>query len=196
MTPIYTNCPIPVWCDMDTPPGGWLIIQRRINGDVSFNRKWKEYRHGFGDVTKEYWLGNDNIFLLSNQARYKVRIDLWDFMGSRVFAEYSNFRIDGDRDDFNLHISNHTGTAPDGFTNHDGMAFSTPDRDNDNWPDYHCAREWGAGWWFSNCWFVILNGQYYNTTDVKYRGISWNDWKQEQLSKVEMKIKPADPEES
>lgn len=188
--PTYSACPVPVYCDMDTPSGGWLIIQRRQDGSVSFNRKWDEYRKGFGDVTEEFWLGLDNIFLLTNQGHYQLRIDIWDFYGSRVFAQYYNFYIDGARDFYRLHLSNHTGTAPDGLGNHNNVYFSTPDRDHDAWPDYHCAQEWGAGWWFNNCWFVILNGPYYNTTRVKYRGISWNEWKAEQLQRVEMKIRP------
>ena len=176
---------------MDTPPGGWLVIQRRTDGKVSFTHNWDEYRQGFGDVTSEFWLGNDNLFLLTNQLHYELRIDLWDFYGSRVYAQYLHFKLDGERDRYRLHVSNHTGTAPDSFLNHNKMYFSTPDRDHDNYPGYHCAREWGAGWWFNNCWFAILNGQYYNTTDVDYRGISWNEWKSEQLKGCEMKIRPS-----
>lgn len=46
--PLYSACPIPVWCDMDTYPGGWTLLQRREGGAVSFNREWAEYRKGFG----------------------------------------------------------------------------------------------------------------------------------------------------
>ena len=191
ITPLYTNCPIPVYCDMDTPPGGWMVIQRRLDGQTNFNRNWDAYRTGFGDVTAEYWLGLDNMFLITNQLHYKLRVDLWDFYGSRVYGEYLHFRIDGARDQYRLHLSNHSGTAPDGLSNHNRVRFSTNDKDNDGAPNYHCAREWGAGWWFNNCWFVILNGPYYNNTDVKYRGISWNDWKTEQLRETEMKIRPS-----
>lgn len=142
-------------------------------------------------VAGEHWIGNDNLFLLTNQLHYALRIDLFDFYDSRVYAEYKYFKIDGERDRYTLHVGNHTGTAPDGLSNHNNVRFSTPDQDHDEWLDYHCAKEWTAGWWFNNCWFVILNGPYYNTTDVKYRGISWNDWKSEQLKHVEMKIRPA-----
>lgn len=190
VTSLYTYCPVPVYCDMDTPPGGWLLIQRRQDASVNFNRKWHEYRVGFGDVNGEFWLGNDNLFLLTNQFHYKLRVDLWDFYGSRVYAEYRHFHVDGQRDKYKLHLANHSGTAPDGLGEHDGILFSTPDHDNDQWEEYHCAKEWSSGWWFSNCWFVILNGLWHNTTEVKYRGISWNEWKPEQLKKVEMKIRP------
>ena len=66
--PTTAGCPVPVWCDMDTPPGGWLVFQRRQDGTVGFNRNWAQYRHGFGNVAGEHWLGNDNLFLLSNQV--------------------------------------------------------------------------------------------------------------------------------
>lgn len=80
---------------MESPKGGWLVFQRRRDGSVDFNRRWNEYRSGFGDVSGEHWLGNDNIFLLTNQGRYQLRIDLWDFAENRVHALYSEFKIDG-----------------------------------------------------------------------------------------------------
>ncbi|GAB1597851.1 techylectin-5B-like [Argonauta hians] len=188
--PTYSSCPIPVWCDMDTPSGGWLLIQRRLDGKLSFNQDWKTYKDGFGDVIREFWLGNDNIFLLTNQAHYKLRIDLWDFQGNRVYAIYDTFKIDGERDSYKLHIGKYKGSAKDSFSKHNGLLFSTSDKDNDKMSQYHCAKEWEAGWWFTNCWFAILNGPYYEKSNVSYRGISWNEWKHEQLKKTEMKIQP------
>ncbi|XP_014773323.1 techylectin-5B [Octopus bimaculoides] len=188
--PTYSSCPIPVWCDMDTPPGGWLVIQRRLDGKLSFNQDWKTYKDGFGDVIRELWLGNDNIFLLTNQAHYQLRIDLWDFQGNRVYAIYETFKIDGERDSYKLNIGKYKGSAKDSFGKHNGLLFSTSDKDNDKWSQYHCAKEWEAGWWFTNCWFAILNGPYYEKANVSYRGISWNEWKHEQLKKTEMKIQP------
>ncbi|XP_013418506.1 fibrinogen-like protein 1 [Lingula anatina] len=189
--PLYGSCPIPVWCDMDTLPGGWMLLQRRESNKVDFNRNWAEYRKGFGDVTRDFWIGNENLFLFTNQDFYKLRVDLWDFYGSRVYAEYLFFKVDGERDQYMIHIANYTGTARDGFSKHEGNKFSTYDNDNDSWSEYHCAKDWKGGWWYNNCWYVILNGPYYNETDVKYKGISWNEWKSEQLKKVEMKIRPS-----
>lgn len=187
----YTPCAIPVYCDMDTPPGGWLMVLCRQDGHVNFTQNWTEYRDGFGDVNSEHWLGLSNLFLLSNQAHYQLRVDLWDFYGSRVYAEYRHFRVEGERDRYRLHVSNHTGTAPDGLSSHNGMHFSTPDRDNDAYTEYHCAKEWHSGWWFANCWFAILTGQYHDNLHVQYKGIAWNDWKNEQLKHAEMKIRPS-----
>jgi hypothetical protein len=33
------------------------VIQRRIDGQTDFYRVWSEYEVGFGDLTKEFWLG-------------------------------------------------------------------------------------------------------------------------------------------
>lgn len=66
--PTTSACPVPVWCDMDTPPGGWLVLQRRQDGSTNFKRDWAAYKDGFGNVAGEHWLGNDNMFLLSNQV--------------------------------------------------------------------------------------------------------------------------------
>jgi len=45
------------------------------------------------------------------------------------------------------------------YWNANGMKFSTPDSDNDNFvdDDYSCAASWGAGWWFNHCSVSNLN---------------------------------------
>ena len=73
--------------------GGWTVIQRRLGGSVPFNRTWEEYKLGFGNKDGEYWLGNENIHLLTNQKEYSLRIELQDWEGNQTFAEYSTFRL-------------------------------------------------------------------------------------------------------
>ena len=31
------------YCDADTEGGGWLVVQRRQDGSIDFNRGWTEY---------------------------------------------------------------------------------------------------------------------------------------------------------
>ncbi|KAK6178185.1 hypothetical protein SNE40_012995 [Patella caerulea] len=188
--PSSSACPIPVWCDMETRPGGWLTIQKRFNGNTDFNRNWDAYKRGFGDVNMEFWLGNDNIFLISNQKQYELRIDLWDFSGNRVYASYKTFKVEGERDFYKLHVHGYSGSAKDSLFKHNRMMFSTPDQDNDARREAHCAKEWEGGWWFNNCWFAFLNGPYHNQSNIQWRGIAWNHWKREQLGRSEMKIRP------
>jgi len=33
------------------------VIQRRKDGSANFQRDWDDYRHGFGNLTRDYWIG-------------------------------------------------------------------------------------------------------------------------------------------
>lgn len=66
---------------------------------------------------------------------------------TQVHAQYSQITIESERSNFVLSVNGYSGTAGDGFiqgsfelfgenrtmTIHNGMMFSTYDRDNDNW---------------------------------------------------------------
>ncbi|XP_066289705.1 veficolin-1-like [Branchiostoma lanceolatum] len=91
---VYTlGSGVQAYCDMDTAGGGWTVIQRRQDGSVPFNRTWEEYKQGFGDKDGEYWLGNDNIHLLTMQKDCALRIDISDWQGESRYVEYSSFRL-------------------------------------------------------------------------------------------------------
>ncbi|KAG7240737.1 hypothetical protein INR49_026626 [Caranx melampygus] len=47
VTPDARNGTFEVFCDMESFGGGWTVIQQRLNGSVSFNRTWTEYKKGF-----------------------------------------------------------------------------------------------------------------------------------------------------
>jgi len=77
-----------VFCRMQAGRA-WTVIRRRQDGSVDFyNRTWEDYSRGFGSLTGEFWLGNDNIHLLTNQGRYKLHIafDMLDW--TSVYSEY------------------------------------------------------------------------------------------------------------
>lgn len=62
------------------------VIQRRDDfGDSreNFNRDWADYKNGFGDPAREFWLGNENIYMLTNNEDYMLRVELEDFEGNK-----------------------------------------------------------------------------------------------------------------
>uniref|UniRef100_A0A182YTY8 Fibrinogen C-terminal domain-containing protein n=1 Tax=Biomphalaria glabrata TaxID=6526 RepID=A0A182YTY8_BIOGL len=95
-----------VMCDTKTDGGGWILIQRRINGKVDFYRDWKEYRDGFGDYNiGEFYLGNENIFKLTSTGQYDLRIDL-EYNNKTYFAQYENFKVLSETEKYKLKIGN------------------------------------------------------------------------------------------
>ena len=72
-----------------------IIIQSRgvIEGtNENFNRTWDEYKHGFGDHDKEFWLGNDQIHETTKSGEMKLRVELEAWDGRTAWAEYDTFR--------------------------------------------------------------------------------------------------------
>ena len=57
--------PKTVYCNMDTDNGGWNVIQRRKDANTDFYRTYNDYKQGFGDIHRNFWLGLDNINTLT-----------------------------------------------------------------------------------------------------------------------------------
>lgn len=187
-----------VWCDMETSDGGWIVIQRRIDGSVNFARPWDDYAFGFGNPNSEYWLGNDNLYWLSTNKNYSIQFELWDWDDSHAYALYDFFRVENEQKNYQLTIQGYTGTAGDAmFPYHNKMLFSTIDRDNDEWHS-SCAKKDQSGWWFKACGYASLNGAYIEngTTQISpdgvIKGILWSKWKGYgySMKRTEIKIKP------
>uniref|UniRef100_A0A0B6XYT7 Fibrinogen C-terminal domain-containing protein n=1 Tax=Arion vulgaris TaxID=1028688 RepID=A0A0B6XYT7_9EUPU len=157
-------------CDTETEGGGWVIFQRRTTGDVDFYRGWQDYKDGFGTCDTDYWLGLERIYRLTLKGYTHLRVEI-EYNGIKYFAEYSNFRIADEMRKYKLTVSGHSGTAYDAFMSfHDGMEFSTYDRDNDaNYYD-NCAPSSHGAWWYNNCAYSNLNGAW---GSQDYTGLMW-----------------------
>ena len=105
--------PIQVLCDMTTDGGGWTVFQRRLDGSVDFQLDWEFYKNGFGDLSGEFWLGNDNLHRLTANADVILRIDLEDFEGNITYAEYSTFKVANEEDNYRMLLGGYNGTAGD-----------------------------------------------------------------------------------
>ncbi|XP_074871955.1 ficolin-1-like [Carettochelys insculpta] len=184
---------MPVLCDMDTDGGGWTVFQRRVDGSIDFSRGWKSYKRGFGSQLTEFWLGNENIHLLTSLGTNMLRIDLRDVDDNYEFAIYASFQIAGETEKYRLLLGTFVnGTAGDSLSKHNGMMFTTEDHDNDVWHS-NCARSSKGGWWYKACQTSNLNGLYLKGDHESYAdGVNWSSGKGQNNSYVmsEMKIRP------
>ena len=178
-----------VYCDMRTDGGGWTVFQRREDGSVDFYRGWNDYKAGFGELTAEFWLGNDKIHRLTASRPSSLRVDLQDWKGAKVYAKYGKFNIGDEQAKYRLEVGSYSGTAGDSLAFHNNMAFTTKDRDNDIWSN-NCAVLRTGAWWYKNCQESNLNGPYRG--DKQGSVVGWDSYRNSRSIKfTELKLRPS-----
>ncbi|XP_052870853.1 angiopoietin-related protein 1-like [Anopheles cruzii] len=184
--------PLMVYCQEDVKGGdSWLVIQHRFDGSLNFYRNWKEYRDGFGNIAKEFWIGLERIHQLTSGRPHELMVELRDFKGNYKFALFEAFKIGSEAEQYNLKtLGAYNGTAGDSLSYHKNMKFSTYDRDNDMWTGVNCAELFEGAWWYNVRSNSNLNGPYRNTADG--RSMHWYDFSnsREGLSFSRMMIRP------
>ncbi|TNN89718.1 Fibrinogen gamma chain [Liparis tanakae] len=210
-----------VYCEIDQFGRGFTVIQRRRDGSEDFHKDWIQYKNGFGhlspDDTTEFWLGNEKMHLLTATTTMPtvLRIELVDWQGVKKYADYTMFRVGSESDMYRLtygyYLGGDAGDAFDGFdfgddpsdkfyTSHNGMQFSTVDKDNDKYQG-SCAQQDGSGWWMNRCHAAHLNGKYYQGGTYTEKdagefgfdnGIIWVTWHNRwySLKETTMKLIP------
>ncbi|XP_075041079.1 ficolin-1-B-like [Mixophyes fleayi] len=180
-----------VLCDMHTDGGGWIVFQRRWDGSVDFFLDWNSYKKGFGSRLNEFWLGNDNLHILTSSGTWELRIDLQDFENTKHFAKYASFKVLGEDEKYKLLLGAFTeGNAGNSMDGHSDVPFSTKDADS---TAAKCVSLYKGGWWYNNCHHANLNGLYLQGQHSTYaNGINWSTGKGYNYSYKfsEMKIRP------
>ncbi|VDI70319.1 Hypothetical predicted protein [Mytilus galloprovincialis] len=182
-----------VYCDMCTSGGGWTVIQRRIDDSVDFYKYWNDYKSGFGNVSGNHWLGNDNLHIMTRARNYVIRFELKDFADNTAYAEYQSFHVANEASNYKVTFSTYTGTAGNAFAQSNGMEFTSRENERDNdFHIYHCGKGRLGPWWFNACGKSSLNGPYKRVPSTKEdaKVIHWATWRGYiALKATEMKIK-------
>ena len=105
---------------MTTDSGGWTVFQRRLDGSVDFFQGWESYKNGFGNLSGEFWLGNDNLHCLTASDDVMLRVDLEDFDGNITYAEYTTFQVADEADKYRITIGGYNGTTGDSMVDDGG----------------------------------------------------------------------------
>ncbi|XP_065895658.1 fibrinogen C domain-containing protein 1-B-like [Dysidea avara] len=184
------NCKTVVngFCDTLTAGGGWLVIQRRQDGSVDFNRDWVDYEDGFGSLIGEFWYGLRAIHCLTNRGQWELRIDYTFTNETKGYLSYSNFRIGPATEQYPLTISGFDGVTTNPFSYINGMKFTTRDRDNDLCNDNCAVQGHGGnagGWWYACCSIIHLNHQYNHNQTIRF----YNMWYPLPFIEIKMRSK-------
>eukprot|EP00794_Sanderia_malayensis_P010256 gene10256-biopygen8419 len=193
---------LPVYCDMTTDGGGWIVFQKRHNSNVNFERDWITYENGFGDLLGNFWLGLKALhYLLTTKnpnggggRKWMLRVDLKSSDGDHGYAKYTGFNIGSAQENYKMTYGSYSGNVGDAMLASNGSAFSTYDKDNDMFPNVGCAHNFRGGWWYAACFDAVLNNLYPGTQSsaTSFQFMSWRLWKQNVYGNIvfsEMKIR-------
>ncbi|KAH8377082.1 hypothetical protein KR093_003381, partial [Drosophila rubida] len=141
--------PFYVKCSSD----GWMIIHRRMNGRVNFDKTWQEYVDGFGDFDGEFFIGLEKLHLITNFTRHELYVAITFEWGSRT-VQYDNFRIGNSKSFYELESIGQS--SGDNYINvlqwNVNQKFSTYDENHNSLSTRNCAENGNGGWWYPrNC---------------------------------------------
>lgn len=171
-----------------------VLMLKRTNGDVNFNRNWADYENGFGDCKAgDCWLGLTDLYTYCNGTNgCSLSIDM-EYNSIPYTAKYTTFKIGSPEQKYTLTLGGFTGgtgehVLQDSFDNHNGQNFTTFDEDNDK-ATYNCAERFTGGWWHNNCHLVQLTGTW--ESNVFGKGLNWHSLTThgKSLSSVTMTVK-------
>jgi len=175
---------------------GWIIIEQHIGNSFNWKLPWADYKAGFGSINADFWLGLEQMHLLTSSQAYRLRVEVLLKSNNLWYsAEYWSFHIgDEAHDKYRLSVDGYSGDAGDalqypgdyignrkyGHYLHDGMMFSTYDKDNDL-STVGCVEGRPGAWWFNRCFWACL------TCNTNHQ---WDTLPGDHLVNSRMMIKP------
>nr|XP_044251409.1 techylectin-5A [Drosophila takahashii] len=193
------------YCAFATDGPAWTVIQNRggaFDPIENFNRTWDEYRAGFGNLSRDFWFGNEFTHKILYRDDHELRVELQEEEEQDTvdWAEYPVFRLDSERYNYQLLVEGEIrGSLPGALEQLNGMDFSTYDRRRDpqdpgSTGDSTCAQEYGGGWWFDRCSQSNLNGEL-GVHQRRSPAIIWSNWRTgtEKPKRSRMMIRPVNP---
>ena len=192
-----------VWCDMTSDDAGWMVIVRRSSTETSFDRLYKDYEDGFGDLKGDFWFGLQYLQQLTNRRSYEMRLDmyeLWNDTKSTAHAHYSSFEVTSP--EYTLKLGKFNGSDTNLLSNlgqFNKKPFSAKKTKFDD--SNICYSTFRSGWWFTEKNCVANTGETPGTVLTRsYNELNWYDISDTNypfinsrtFSKYELKIRPTD----
>ena len=96
---------------------------------------------------------------LTQTGHWEMRVDYQKVDKTWSNLHYNQFSVGSASEEYPATIGGFIGEGSyDPFVTHplNGMKFTTPDCDNDEWSG-NCAVYWQSGWWFYRCRHININ---------------------------------------
>ena len=156
-----------VSCDQTVGGGGWMVWMHRsakVN-DTNFNQTFDGYKKGFGrhgGLDTEYYMGQENIHLLTHSSNLEVRLDGFPYTGGTCSIGAENVKLGSESERYKVTI----GPAINLFQMHDlvlhyldGQKFTRGNK------GMTCGKLSGwVYWWYDACTSFFLFGIHANLT--------------------------------
>jgi hypothetical protein len=166
------------------------------DGSLPFNRTWADFSTGFGNASLDagfYWSGLQTVHEWTKTGNWELMVRIrWpdddatpSLRGKWGWRLYTGLRIGSEAEGFTFNVvglkesNNMQGTDylimswRSHVQAHNGLKFSTRDKDNDKYSSTNCANSYGNGWWYNQCYYVNLNN--HEGTDRWYDGSRWHN---------------------
>lgn len=128
------------------------MVVNRYDGSEDFNRKWADYKIGFGPLTTEFFIGLDKLHQITSSDNYELLVQLQNRKQELRYALYDHFSIGSESEQYRLNVlGDYHGDAADALRDHTGKKFSTHDRVNDENEQNCAAQQSGAFWYGGSC---------------------------------------------
>ena len=88
-----------------------------------------------------------------------MRVDYQKNDKTWSYLHYNQFSVGSASEEYPLTVGGYSGSISSSYAlYYNGMKFSTPDNDNDEYSG-NCAVNYKSGYWYKNCNHIILNRQ-------------------------------------
>ena len=108
----FTSVNSDVFCNMKGTFGGWTVIQRHNVHDTSeyFNKKWKDYVEGFGNLEGNFWYGLKSISCLTQSYQsWEMKINYHLNSGPWYHPFYNQFSVGSAKEGYPLTVGGFNG---------------------------------------------------------------------------------------
>ncbi|XP_037953126.1 ficolin-1-A-like isoform X2 [Teleopsis dalmanni] len=146
------------YCEADINGGGWLVIQRRQDGSVDFNRNWTDYKSGFGNINSEFFFGLNKLHKLTNKNAHELMIVMRLFDSTVLHTKFDYFLIGSETEGYILkELGLRSGNSTFLLSWMEDFEFLTKDRYNNTLCNENFAKIINGGWWTSctNHWYYV-----------------------------------------